>query len=640
MCGIAGYYGQGNIEILKGMTRSLTHRGPDDEGFFVDDNVGLGQRRLSIIDLSPAGHQPMSNETGDVWISFNGEIYNFQKLRQRLKGQHIFRGSSDTEVIIHLYEEIGEEIFSELEGMFAIALYDQKKNKIILARDRMGKKPLYYAQYGSTLIFGSELKALHEHPLFEKKINILALKSYLSFESVPTPLSIFEKLRKLEPATILSFSGKEIEKKCFWNIDFTRGGGINLNMDEALRRLDDLIGTAVSERLVSDAPLGVLLSGGIDSSAIAYYAVKSSAEKIKTFSIGFKEASFDESAYARRVAEHLGTEHYEKIVSADDALAIIPRLAEILDEPMADQSILPTYLLSVFTREKVTVALGGDGGDEIFSGYVTFVAHRLAHYYEKLPESLRKRYIEHFLSRLPTSHSYLSFDFKIKSFIAGFDGNRLYRDARWMGSFDFSKDSDLFNKERRQEMGEANELSILDNYASAYSTLRDSADFEDFYRLLTVFYLRIYMMDQVLVKVDRASMANSLEVRAPLLDSRVVDLALSLPMSYKLRPLTLPYIYETKYIFRKLMQDRLPNDIVWRPKKGFGVPMSAWLMGPLRPLLSEKLSKERLDAQGLFDFAYIDRLIGEHCEQKADHRKKLWTLLIFQLWWDRWMDDK
>jgi asparagine synthase (glutamine-hydrolysing) len=638
MCGIAGYLGQGNIDILKRMTRSLSHRGPDDEGFFVLAGLGLGQRRLSIIDLSPAGHQPLANEDESVWIVFNGEIYNHERLRGLLKGSHSFRGRSDTEVIVHLYEELGEAVFALLEGMFAIALYDRKKELLFLARDRMGKKPLYYAEFGNTIIFASELKALHEHPLFEKKINKLALKAYLFSESVPTPLSIYEKVYKLEPATYLKFEKGQKSQKTFWEISFTRGGGQDLSLEGALRRLDQAIEESVKDRLVSDAPLGVLLSGGLDSSAIAYYAQKNSREKIKTFSIGFREASFDESAYARRVAERLGTEHHEAILSADDSLSLIAGLAEVLDEPMADQSILPTYLLSRFTREKVTVALGGDGGDEIFAGYVTFVAHRLAGYYGHLPLSWRRKLFE-LVKKLPTSHSYLSLDFKLKSFLSGFEGDKRYRDARWLSSFDFRHDIELFSPSFREEMIGVNEFSPIDTYLDSRSDLGSGEDFNSHFQRLTLLYLRQYMMDQVLVKVDRASMANSLEVRAPLLDSRVVDLALSLPVNFKLRGGSLPYGYETKYIFRKLMQDRLPADIVWRPKKGFGVPMAAWLSGPLAPLLAEKLSEKRLEEQGLFDSIYIARLIREHQEKKADHRKKLWTLLVFQLWAEKWGFD-
>ncbi len=637
MCGIAGYYGQGDIQILKKMTRTLRHRGPDDEGFFVDNRVGLGQRRLSVIDLSPLGHQPMSNENESIWISFNGEIYNYKKLRKLLKNSHKFKSSTDTEVILHLYEEIGDEVFSKLEGMFAIAIYDKNKNILFLARDRMGKKPLYYARYGDDLIFASELKALHQHPKFEKKINKLALKSYLFYEYVPTPLSIFENVYKLEPATYLKIKDSKISKKRFWRISFDREKKENLNINKAVYKIGTTIEEAVKDRLVSDAPLGVLLSGGLDSSAILYYAQKNSQKKIKTFSIGFKEASFDESKYARQVAKHLGSEHFEKIFSASDSLGVIDSLGDILDEPMADQSILPTYLLSKFTRKNVTVALGGDGGDEIFAGYDTFIAHKLSGFYEKIPRKFRKKVIEKLMINLPTSFSNISLDFKIKSFIKGFDSDKKYRDARWMSSFDLQEKNNIFSDNIRVEMKKNNELDLIDNYVNDFPEIKIEKDFDNYFRMITILYLRMYMMDQVMVKIDRASMANSLETRAPLLDSRVVDLALSLPVNYKLRPLSLPYVYETKYIFKKLMQDKIPNNIVWRKKKGFGVPMAEWLNGPLKELIDDKLSRKKIEEQALFDYNYIVKLIKEHRLKKKDNRKPIWTLLMFQIWYDKWM---
>lgn len=637
MCGIAGYYGQGDREILKKMTRTLRHRGPDDEGLFVDNRVGLGQRRLAIIDLSPLGHQPMCNEDESVWISFNGEIYNYKKLRELLKNQHKFKSLSDTEVIVHLYEEIGEKVFSKLEGMFAISLYDKNKDTMFLARDRMGKKPLYYAQFGEDLIFASELKALHSHPKFVKKISKLALKSYLFYEYVPTPLSIFENVYKLEPATYLKIKDSKISKKKFWEISFDRARIKNLSMNNAVHKIGTAIEESVKDRMVSDAPLGVLLSGGLDSSAISYYAQKNSQEKIKTFSIGFKEASFDESKYARVVARHLDSDHYEKIFKASDSLSVIDKLGDILDEPMADQSILPTYLLSQFTRERVTVALGGDGGDEVFAGYDTFVAHRLAGMYEKIPKQFRKKVIEKLALNLPTSFSNISLDFKIKTFLRGFYGDKRYRDARWMSSFDLQKDDSILAESLRREMEDENELGLIDNYLNNFSAINMEKDFDNYFQILTVLYLRMYMMDQVMVKVDRASMINSLETRAPLLDSRVVDTALALPVSYKLHPLTLPYIYETKYIFRKLMQDKLPHDIVWRKKKGFGVPMAEWLNGPLKSLIDEKLSRKKIEEQGLFNYGYIAKITKEHQNKKKDNRKPIWTLLMFQIWYDRWM---
>ena len=623
MCGIAGYYGQGGLEVLQKMTRSLRHRGPDDEGFFVAQACGLGQRRLSIIDLSPAGHQPMSNEDKTVWLSFNGEIYNFLELKKELKRAHVFKGSSDTEVIVHLYEEFGSAVFTKLEGMFAIALFDQKKNILFLARDRLGKKPLYYGLFHNTLIFGSEIKALLEHPECGRELDLQSLNKYLFFDYIPTPHSIFKRIFKLEPSSYLTFDGQKIEKKIYWKLNYeSRINNYELGINDAIIELDKRIDYAVKSRLVSDVPLGIFLSGGLDSSTIAYYAQKNSNRKIKTFSIGFKENTFDESKYARLVAAHLGTEHYEKILSARESLDLIPQIADLLDEPMADASIIPTYLLSKFTRQNVTVALGGDGGDELFCGYDTFVAHKLALSYEKLPEFARS-FIAGLVNKLPTSFSNISFDFKAKRFVSGFNVPKIHRDAVWMSSFKKSDRENLFKKEVWQEIKNTNEYENIDSYASEVKN-------NNFFDKLIYLYTRMYLMDDILVKVDRAGMFNSLEVRAPFLDTKVVDLANSLPINFKLRGLT------TKYILKKMMQDKLPKKIVFRKKKGFGVPLARWISNELKPLILEKLSEEKIRRGGLFNCEYINKLLNDHFSGRADKRKQIWPLLVFELWREKW----
>ena len=627
MCGIAGYYGQGSIQVLQKMTRSLRHRGPDDEGFFVAEACGLGQRRLSIIDLSPAGHQPMSNEDKTVCLSFNGEIYNFKDLKRELRQAHNFRGQSDTEVVIHLYEEIGSAVFTKLEGMFAIALYDFKKNILFLARDRMGKKPLYYGLFHNTLIFGSEIKALLEHPECGRELDLQSLNKYLFFDYIPTPHSIFKNIFKLEPGTCLVFDGQALKKNKFWNITFNNfptNSKPQISILDAIAELDKKLDYAVKSRLVSDVPLGIFLSGGLDSSTIAYYAQKNSSRKIKTFSIGFEDSTFDESKYARLVAAYLGTQHYEKILSAQESLDLIPQIADLLDEPMADASIIPTYLLSKFTRQKVTVALGGDGGDELFCGYDTFIAHKLALHYEKLPEFARS-FIAGLVNKLPASFSNISFDFKAKRFVSGFNVPKIHRDAVWMSSFKKSDRENLFNQEVWQEIKNTNEYENIDGYASEVKN-------NNFFDKLIYLYTRMYLMDEVLVKVDRASMFNSLEVRAPFLDTGVVDLANSLPINFKLRGLT------TKYILKKMMQDKLPKEIVFRQKKGFGVPMARWISNELKPLILEKLSEEKIRREGLFNYQYINKLLNDHFSGRADNRKQIWPLLVFELWREKWYD--
>ncbi|MDE2172956.1 MAG: asparagine synthase (glutamine-hydrolyzing) [Patescibacteria group bacterium] len=635
MCGITGYSGEGDAVILGKMNDTLQHRGPDDSGikiFDIHDShvqpVGIAMRRLAIIDLSPAGHQPMSNEDDTVWIVFNGEIYNFAELRQTLKREHTFKGQSDTEIIVHLYEEIGTDVFSKIQGMFAIAIYDSRSKKLILARDRMGKKPLYWSlQNGGggagqkTLLFGSELKALIVHPAFKREIDLDSLNKYFLYENVPTPHSMFKNTWKLEPGTFLIWDGREATKKQFWKPTFLPKVS---SFNDSLTHLNQSLQVAVDRRLVSDVPLGIFLSGGIDSSTVAYYAQRSQPGKVKTFSIGFKEGTFDESAYARKVAKHLNTEHFERILSVNDCLRIIPKVADLLDEPVADASIVPTYLLSEFTREHVTVALGGDGGDELFCGYDPFIAHKAAAIYSLLPAAIRMHVVQPIVNAFPTQSSNMSFDFRAKKFVNGFEGNVDYRDQRWLSPFTHAERLALFAPGVRQSVRYKNEFEDIDMYLK-------ECDSKDFYDRLGYLYERMYMMDQVLVKVDRASMMNSLEVRAPFLDTEVVDLANRMPTDFKFHG------FSRKYILKKLMEGKLPHDIIYRPKKGFGMPIAEWIRGDLKPLVLELLGEQSLKKMGVFEPAAIRKLLDQHFNRRRDNRKQIWTLLTFALWWRKWM---
>ncbi len=625
MCGIAGFSGKGDARVLTAMRDSLRHRGPDDAGQELFPHpgggvVGLAQRRLSIIDLSPAGHQPLSNEDGTVWVSFNGEIYNHKVLRSMLRNTHRFRGESDTEVIVHLYEELGVDVFAELQGMFALALYDTKSGKLFLVCDRMGKKPLYWSVQHGTLLFGSELKALIAHPDFTRELDLSALNKYFQYEYVPTPHTIFQHTYKLEPGTYLEWDGKEGKKTQFWKPSFLPKA---TSFNEALARLDQALAASVRDRLVADVPLGIFLSGGLDSSTVAYYAAREAGARISTYAIGFEEASFDESAYARQVAQHLGTEHHEHILSARDSLALIPELAEYLDEPVADASFVPTYLLSRFTRSHVTVALGGDGGDELFAGYDPFLAHRVARLYEYVPKPARDalRYAVH---HLPVSHANMSLDFKLKKSTSGFEGDPHYRIQRWLGAFGRDERAQLFRPDVWQQLEGQNEFEDIDRY---YAEM----DSHERYDELAYLFQRMYMMDQVLVKVDRASMAHALEVRAPFLDTRVVDAANHLPTRYKLHGTT------RKYILKKLMEGKLPHDIVYRKKKGFGMPVGEWLRGPLAPWMREVLSADAIARVGLFNEDQVARVVKDHEEGQSNNWMQLWTLLVFMMWWNRWM---
>jgi len=621
MCGIAGYFGQGNYQILTEMTKSIKYRGPDDAGIFCYQNIGLGHARLAILDLTKEGHQPMSDSKEKIWLVFNGEIYNFPELKLELENDGIkFKSSSDTEVIIYLYKKYGKEFLKKINGMFALAIYDKAKNKLILARDRMGKKPLYWGVFNNTLIFGSELKVLLVHPEHKKELDLESLNKYLQFEYVPTPFTILKNTFKLEPGYWLEFDGKNIIKEKYWDIEFNK---IIISEKEAISKLDNELNSAVKKRLISDVPLGVFLSGGIDSSAICYYAQKNSSTKINTFSIGFEEKSFDESKYARRVSTYLGTNHHEHIFKADECLKYIPEIFSQLDEPMADASILPTYLLSKFAREKITVALGGDGSDELFCGYDTFVAEYYSGIYEKFPSFL-KIFITGLSQHLPTSFKNISFDFKIKRFFSGFSGDEKYRHYRWLGAFNQEDRQNLFKENVWQNLKTTNEFETVDRYLSETKT-KDKLD------KLILLYLRTYLMDDILVKVDRASMLNSLEVRTPFLDYECVDFANSLPNNFKLKH------GQGKYILKKLLKNKLPKEILERRKKGFGIPLATWLANDLKSLLLEKFEKNKIEAEGLFNHKYIENLLDNHFNRKQDNRKQIWTLLVFELWYENFL---
>ncbi|MCX8116298.1 MAG: asparagine synthase (glutamine-hydrolyzing), partial [Desulfobacterota bacterium] len=536
MCGIVGFLTSNASEIptpdvLVKMRDILSHRGPDDQGEYIRpiDDAGpflfFGHRRLSIIDLT-MGHQPLTNEDGSVWVIFNGEIYNFLELRERLEGfGHRFRTRSDTEVIVHGYEEYGEDCFRYFNGMFAIAIWDETEKQLLLARDRLGKKPLYYSQLPETFLFGSELKALMAYPAFPRRVSSLSFMKYLFYEFIPSPHTIFEDAKKLPSASYLKWKNGEIAIKPYWS-PFLGGEIRDISEEEAGEKILDLLRASVKRRLISDVPLGIFLSGGIDSSAVAALAQEETG-RIKTFSIGFEDPSFDESRYASKVSSYLGTEHHEKIMTPKDLLDVVSVLPDILDEPMADASILPTYLLSKFTRQYVTVALGGDGGDELFAGYPTYVAHKLAWFYEKY----LKFFHPFFLlvgNSLPVSDDNISFDFKVKRFLSGIGYPDGVRNSIWLGSFGFSDIGKVVTAEIRGQFNRDRLVEEILSYQKDYL-------WEDRVTALQYLDLRLYLQEAILTKVDRASMACSLEVRAPFLDYELVEFVMRLPSKFKLK---------------------------------------------------------------------------------------------------------
>lgn len=619
MCGIVGYIGKGTELQLRAMGDTLRHRGPDASRIWrsPDGRVGFAHTRLAIIDLSSGGEQPMRSHDGQLTITFNGEIYNFAELKKEL-ASYPFKTHSDTEIILAAYQTWGADAFARMRGMFALALYDARERELILVRDRLGKKPLYWSLAGDTLVFGSELKALLAHPATPRMLDYRSLAHYLAREYVPTPRTIYEGIQKLLPGTILRFKDGATRTLPFWN-PVTEV--VTMNEASALTRFDSLLQHATEERMAADVPLGVFLSGGIDSSTVAYYAAQASSQKIKTFSIGFSEKSFDESAQARLVAIHLGTEHHEQILSGKDALALVQDISEVFDEPVADASVLPTMLLSRFTREHVTVALGGDGADELLLGYSTFQAEQYARLYTRVPEAVRAL-LRKGTCLLPSSTGYMSLDFKARKFTHDFAEDPMERHLQWLGSFKESELGTLLSPTVVVEVGGIDE-ELINEWRCECPQLEGL-------NALSHLYMRTYLMDQVLVKIDRASMRYALEVRAPFLSHDVVEFLLSLPSDMKYRN------GRGKYLLRTLMRGRLPNEIIDRPKQGFAAPVAEWLRGPLKGLMTDILSPARLKRQDIFNTTEVERLVQEHLSGSRDHRKKLWTLLVFELWHEKW----
>ena len=643
MCGITGWVNLDTTKanhdaagVLHGMCERILHRGPDSEGLWTDEQAALGMRRLSIIDLK-TGDQPVFSEDKTVIAMVNGELYNFQEVRSDLeKRGHKFRTKTDVEIVPHLYQIYGDDFVDHINGMFAISLWDTQKKKLILARDRFGEKPLYYGVFDNKLIYASEPKAMLAHPAVTAELDLDALRHYVSFDYVPSPMSIFKGISKLPAAHVLAVENGEVKTRRYWSLTWKKGSASGhavsnnghsssalTNMRACAKELRDLLSDAVRMRLVSDVPLGILLSGGIDSSTVAAFATQHSTEQVKTFSIGFSEQSFNESQYARQVANHLGTDHYEEYLSAEKTGDLISEIGTWLDEPFADGSLIPTYLLSRFVRKHVTVALGGDGGDELFAGYPMYYAHKVAARYAMIPGFIRSGLIEPAVRALPVSTKNLSFDYKAKRFIRSAGADPVERHHSWFGSFPLHRHGELFS------------AAVLENSSGdIYQGARDliaASDAGNRIEQMQFVDMYFYLSEDILTKVDRASMAVSLETRAPFLDPRVAQFSASLPVSYKLRG------NKGKYILKKAMEGLLPDEILYRPKKGFGIPTAEWLKGRLNSLMHDMLTPARLKNQGLFNADHVSHLIKEHEAGTASYHKELWTLLVFQLWFDNFL---
>lgn len=621
MCGIVGKLNTDrnrtvDTGLIRAMCQTLVHRGPDDEGVYVDGPVGLGMRRLSIIDLA-GGHQPVSNEDGTVWVVLNGEIYNYRDWRPTLEARgHRFASNSDTEVIVHLYEEYGDEFVQHLRGMFAIALWDKRREALILVRDRLGIKPLYYSAQVDRLLFGSELKALLPAGV-SRDVDHQALHEFLSYNYIPGPRTIFKAVRKLQPGHRLIARHGRVVVEPYWrpSPDAAPGDGGTEPVAYYVERLTELLKESVRYRLIADVPLGVFLSGGLDSSTVVALMREVSSDPIKTFSIGFEDASYSELPYARMVAEHFETEHHEFMVKPN-AVDLVPKLVHFFDEPFADSSAIPGYYLSELARRHVTVALGGDGGDEVFAGYETYTAWKLASLYRGLAKPLRA-IIPPLVARLPVSHRKISFDYKAKRFIQG----ALLPPER--GHYAWKE---VFSDEMKQGLYASDANGFLEDPFRVMERQFAACSATSMLSRLQYVDQRVYLPDDILVKVDRMSMAHSLEVRAPLLDHKLVEFAATIPPELQLRGL------RKKYLLKRAMAHRLPRKILNRKKGGFNVPIPAWLRHELADYVRDVLSEKRLREQGFFNPQYVQQLVRDHAELKADHSRNIWGLLIFALW--------
>ncbi len=636
MCGITGAVWTSpqlalDAPALARMMDVLRHRGPDEAGEYRSElrvqeprgtmpGVALGFRRLSILDLA-CSQQPMANEDGSVWVVFNGEIYNYRDLRQRLEGSgHRFRSRGDTEVLVHLYEDEGDDFLQHLNGMFALALWDQRRGRLLLARDRLGQKPLVYRQEHDRLLFASELKSLLAAPGVARELDPNSLDEYLTYQYVPYPNTIFRGTKKLPPGHYAVFENRTLSVQPYWRPDFNCE--IERPVGDYVEELRSRLTDSVQLRMQSDVPLGAFLSGGVDSSLIVALMQQSARQPVKTFSIGFPVPEYDETQYARQVAAHLGTEHHEFQVEPK-AIELLPKLAWHYDEPFADSSAIPTFYLSQLTREHVTVALSGDGGDELFAGYPRYRAVKLAEQIDRLG-ALRSALAAHLWQRLPASPRQKALLRRWKRFCeaAGLPPVRRY--AEWISIFGEARRAALYSDEFLQQLEDSDPLMFL-QAAFARVSERDAVTAASLADLLT------YLPCDLMTKVDIASMAHGLECRQPFLDRRVVELAAGMP-----RQLKIPG-WRGKWILRRAFGDLLPATVFTRRKMGFGVPLDHWFRGPLRGYLEEVLLDPATLGRGYFRPAAVQQLVREHTRGAFDHAARLWALLMLELWNRQWL---
>lgn len=637
MCGIAGGIWNDpklalDAEVVRGMTEAVAHRGPDDDGHFESEycvrppyeslpGVALGARRLSIIDVE-GGHQPIGNEDGTVWVVLNGEIYNFRELRQRLEGSgHKFRTNCDTEVLVHLYEDEGAEFARHLVGMFAIAIWDEPRRRLVLARDRLGQKPLVYRHEPDRLLFASEIKSLLKVPGVPRRVDPSAVDEYLTYQYVPHPNTIFAGIHKLPPAHVGIYCDGRFAVEPYWNPGWQRE--VDLPEAEYAERLRAELTRAVELRLQSDVPLGAFLSGGLDSSLIVALMQQLSGDRVKTFSIGFPVAEYDETVYARRVADHLRTDHRVFRVEPN-AVDMLPKLVRHFDEPFGDSSALPTWCVAEHARQQVTVALTGDGGDELFAGYPRYRALRLAAAFDRMPGMLRSAAGAAFWQKLPGGRRRSALR-RIKRFVKPLQLPAARRYLEWIAIFDEAARAALYSDSFLERLPDDDPYLFLDG-AWRRAAPRDAI------AAAAAADLQTYLPCDLMAKVDTTSMAHSLECRQPYLDHRVVELANAMPTRMKYR------CGRGKRILRKAFGDLLPAEIFRRKKMGFGVPLDRWLRHELKDMIHEVLLSERALARGYFRPEAVRGLLNEHCAKRRDHADRLWALLVLELWHREWVD--
>jgi asparagine synthase (glutamine-hydrolysing) len=617
MCGICGLLAldgatRPDPAELAAMNVTLVHRGPDDEGSYLDGPVGLAMRRLSIIDLA-GGHQPLGNEDGTIQVVLNGEIYNYRELRDDLAHRgHRFATHSDTEVLVHLYEERGDDFVTHLRGMFALALWDGRRRRLVLARDRFGIKPLFWSDHGGMLAFGSELRALEARRSFPRELDPDALEAYLAFNSIPAPLSVYRAARKLPPGHVLVAEGGHVSTRRFARPG-PQPGEVRAGApeEELASELRAVLRDSVRAHLVADVPVGVLLSGGVDSGALCALAAEESTDRVMTFSVGFGDASFNELGNARLVAERYGTDHHELVLEPDAAL-LLPKLAEAFDEPLGDSSALPTYLVSELAAEHVKVVLSGEGADELFGGYYTYVADLLSPRLGWARGPLRAT-----AALLPSSSRKVSFDYRLKRFASGLGHDPLDAHHLW---------KEIFAPDARAELLDGRRgVDPLEAWRARYS---ETAGADPLARLQDV-DLGIYLVDDLLVKTDRASMSHSLEARVPYLDEHVARFAFELPRDMKVKG------FAKKRLLRRAVEPLLPEEIVQGRKQGFSIPAAAWLRGDLEPFARDVLSPDALRRHGVFDPAAVGSVIDRHVSGREDLSRQIWGLMAFSLWLDR-----